>query len=518
MQTLLKNFFNTTLPHFSFILSLFYCFTVLGEDLSIPPDPIFKYLETRKKLISQDAALSFSNQIQLSEYEQKLENYLQTFCYHFWNHFLESNLFPPSRNFSEAKASIENTLLFRILKRMPKGGILHIHADSTGNPTWLVKRAIADENCYIYMQDDDTVLKGTMRIFKKHEVPQGYQSLKELAAQDSSFISKVVSMITMDSTDTSSVNPWQKFNECFARIEHLMYYEPIFREYYIHAFKTIAEDNVLFIELRTSLDNLFDLNGKTYSTQAVIGIYREILSHIRETHPNFNLKLIFSDLRSKNIDEACANLEKAFKLRADNPDIIVGYDLVGFETSGHTLLYYLDNLLTAASAFEKKYHIDLPYFFHAGESGWGHDKNTYDAVLLNSRRIGHGFNLVHSPELIQLIKKQNICIEICPISNQVLGYSRDLRIHPAVGYIKQGVACAIGSDDPLLFKTAGLTHDFWEVIMAWNLTLSDIKQLCLNSILYSSLSKEEKQQTLHAWEKSWDLFVKQILADLQIVH
>lgn len=488
------------------------------EQSLISPDPISCYLKVRKELISLDASRSFSSRIQLNEDEQNLENYLQTFCYHFWNHFLESNLFPPSRNFTEAKSSIESTLLFRVLKRMPKGGILHIHADSTGSATWLIKRALTDENSYIYMQDDGTVLKGTMRIFKKSDVPQGYQSIKELVAQDKNFISEIVNMVTMDSHDTGSVNPWLKFNDCFARIEHLLYYEPIFREYYKHAFETIIEDNILFVELRTNLDNLFDLNGKTYGTQEVIDIYRKILNEIQKNHPDFKLKLIFSDLRSKNIEEACANLEKAFRLRRDNKDLIVGYDLVGFETSGHTLLYYLDNLLTEASLFEKKYNVNLPYFFHAGESGWGHDRNTYDAVLLQSKRIGHGFNLVHSPELIQLIKKQDICIEICPISNQVLGYSKDLRIHPAVGYLKQGIPCVIGSDDPLLYKTTGLTHDFWEVIMAWNLTLSDIKQLCLNSILYSSLDNDEKKQMLASWEKSWNLFVKQMLADLQITN
>lgn len=500
--------------HIFLFLFLMTCFAH-GEEV-LQNDPLLSYLKERRELIAKDAQLSFSHNIRLNENELKLENYLQTFCYHYWNHFLESNLFPPSKNFCEAKGSIENTLLYRILRRMPKGGILHIHTDSTGDPTWLVKRAISEENSYIYMQEDDAELIGTMRIFKKNGVPQGYKSMRELAALDTNFVSKVVGMITMNSTDTESVNPWIKFNKCFARIEHLLYYEPIFRDYYKHALETIGEDNILFIELRTSLDPLVDANGKIYATQEVIEIYRDILKDVRKTYPAFNLKLIFSDFRSKNIDEARVNLEKAYKLRAENPDLIVGYDLVGFETSGHTLLYYLDNLLTAAKEFEKKYKIDLPYFFHAGESGWGHDKNPYDAVLLNSKRIGHGFNLVHSPELIKLIKSNNICIEICPISNQVLGYSRDLRIHPAVGYLKQGVPCAIGSDDPFLFKTSGLTYDFWEVIMAWNLTLSDIKQLCINSILYSSLTEEEKTQTLSSWEKSWDLFVKQILADLQV--
>lgn len=50
---------------------------------------------------------------------------------------------------------------------MPKGGILHIHSDSTGSATWLIKRAVADENCYIYMHEDEWIRKGTMGVFKK---------------------------------------------------------------------------------------------------------------------------------------------------------------------------------------------------------------------------------------------------------------------------------------------------------------------------------------------------------------
>ena len=35
---------------------------------------------------------------------------------------------------------------------------------------------------------------------------------------------------------------------------------------------------------------------------------------------------------------------------------------------------------------------------------------------------------------------------------------------------------------------------------------------------FYSLSDEEKVQTLDSWERSWQLFVKQTLADLQIVN
>lgn len=503
------------------LLSLFLIPAALAfgtDNLDVAPDLTMKYMEQRRNWLSEDLKASFSSNVSLSPEEKKLENYLQTFCYHHWNHFLESNLFPPSRNFCEAKNFIENTLLFRILKRMPKGAILHIHADSTGNATWLVKRAVEEKNCYIYTHEDDGLLKWTIRIFPKGKIPAGFQSMSELAEKDPGFVSKVIEMITMSAEDSASVNPWNKFNACFARIEELFYYEPIFRDYYKQAFEAIAEDNVQIVELRAALDNIYDVDGKILVNNEVVNIYKDIVQEVRKKYPHFTLKLIISEFRTKNIEEARHSLERAFKLRADNPDIIIGYDLVGFETTGHSLLYYLDNLLVASANYEKKYGINLPYFFHAGESGWGHDKNPYDAVLLKSKRIGHGFNLVHFPKLLNEIKNQKICVEICPISNQVLGYVKDLRIHPAVGYIKQGVPCVLSPDDPMIFKITGLSYDFWEAIMAWNLNLTDIKQFCINSIVFSSLSEEEKKQAMEIWQKNWDNFVTHILADLQITH
>ena len=69
-------------------------------------------------------------------------------------------------------------------------------------------------------------------------------------------------------------------------------------------------------------------------------------------------------------------------------------------------------------------------FLHAGESTNRTNSELYDAILLGTNRIGHGFNLIMHPNLIELVKKNNICIESCPVSNKVLGYVHDLRTHP----------------------------------------------------------------------------------------
>lgn len=57
------------------------------------------------------------------------------------------------------------------------------------------------------------------------------------------------------------------------------------------------------------------------------------------------------------------------------PDFLVGYDLVGQEDKGHSLLYFIDELMNQTTA-EK---LSIPYFFHAGETSkcYCFDRNSF---------------------------------------------------------------------------------------------------------------------------------------------
>lgn len=474
-----------------------------------------EYMEIRKELLTKDLQPNASRLPILNVHEQNLDNYLRSSSLNFQHHFLESNTHPSNQNFALSKSAIENSVLFKILTKMPKGGLLHLHTCSAGDANWVIQYALR-ENVYVYMKDSGPFAKGTLKLFLKDHPLEGFQRMQDVVAKDHSFLAQMYEWITMDAKDSASANPWNKFVTCFERVDDLMNYKPFFVEYYKHAFERIAQDQIQIVEIRTSLDSLYDKEGNAIQDDEVVTTYRSIVKQVQEKYPFFTLKLIISGMRSINLTDQRTTLERAYRLKANNPDMIVGYDLEGYETSGHALIYYLRNLLTEASSLEKKYQTKLPYFFHAGENGWGSDKNLYDAVLLHSKRIGHAINLFYFPNLLQEIIKKDICIEVCPISNQMLGYVKDLRMHPAISYMKQGVACVIGSDDPQIFHTHGLSYDFWEAIMAWNLNLAEVKQLCMNSILYSSLDEKEKEKALLTWLEMWDEFIHQAIADLHL--
>jgi adenosine deaminase CECR1 len=175
------------------------------------------------------------------------------------------------------------------------------------------------------------------------------------------------------------------------------------------------------------------------------------------------------------------------------------------EDKTHTNLFFINEIL-AARREAKQRNITLPLYLHSGESNWVENENLYDAVLLDAKRIGHGLQLINHPRLMQIFKERDIAIEVCPISNQVLGYISDLRTHPAIAYINYGLPVVICSDDPGVWKST-ISHDYYEAFMAWGLDLKCLKQLAMNSLTYSAMNPQEKEKALRYWEGQWSDFI-----------
>lgn len=133
--------------------------------------------------------------------------------------------------------------------------------------------------------------------------------------------------------------------------------------------------------------------------------------------------------------------------------------------------------------------------------------------MLGTKRIGHGFQLALFPELQKIVKEKDICIEVCPLSNMVLGYTLDLRTHPVSHMLARGIQASISSDDPGFFGYEGVTLDYVYAVGAWQLDMKDIKQLSLNGIKYSSVSDEVKEIVRKAFDKDWESWVKSIIEE-----
>ena len=92
-----------------------------------------------------------------------------------------------------------------------------------------------------------------------------------------------------------------------------------------------------------------------------------------------------------------------------------------------------------------------------------------------------------------------------------MGYVKDLRLHPALQYLINGIPIVLCSDDGLFIAKAPLVDDFYTAILCWDLSLADIKSICRNSITYSGLSQKEIDRLMNSWIKKWDSFVEKQL-------
>jgi hypothetical protein len=179
--------------------------------------------------------------------------------------------FLPAIPFHTAKASIADTALFSLIGSMPKGAILHMHWDSALPATWFVQNASYRENCYMYLsnasqtgpenlfgrsQAVQSPVNGTLRFFLKDTQPPGYVLLSELRKVhgNDTIDQQILVMITTNPTTFfpgASAEMWINFQNYFSRVWGLLYYLPVFRDYYETLFEVLAtEDHVQYVEMR----------------------------------------------------------------------------------------------------------------------------------------------------------------------------------------------------------------------------------------------------------------------------
>lgn len=494
--------------------------SVLKEDVVRNPSKLF--LEERTQLVKEDSALYFSANVRLNTDEKRLNQLLKSIQRKQLDQYQAEHFFPPARDFYQSKKHIEENLLFKIIRTMPKGGALHMHSLAMGRADWVVKKAMELPEMYVYWGDDErSAVKGQFRAFEKDDVEEGYVQVIQLCKEDPMAIQQMEDYLTFDeSMDGDSVDIWKEFEFVFERVSGILRYEPVFADYLTHACELLIQDNIQHVELRMPFQNyLYNLNNKagTLPIEGFVNHLETALTRCKKLDPHFTMKVLHQNLRFRSTQEIRTDIDLVVDLKKKYPEWITGYDLVAEEDAGHKTSFHVEEFLRLDS-IESKQNVHLPIFLHDGESNWASNDNLYDAILLGSERIGHGFNLFRYPSLIEKVIDEDICIEINPLSNQILGYIRDLRNHPASTYLRRGVNCSISSDDPLIFDYAGLSYDYWSIFMAWELDLAALKKLSQNGLSYSALNETEKEKALAVWTNRWDAFVQQSLDNLNNEH
>eukprot|EP01080_Neovahlkampfia_damariscottae_P003562 gene3562-6297_t len=470
-----------------------------------------EFLEKRKKLIEENSKLRFDYSISLNEKEQKVNVILQ-------NIFDAEKKNPktsPTLNIYERQEATEASEAFKVLKKFPKGALLHAHYLAMEDINEFIKNSTYHQNCYYYNDEDSKdYINGQMKFFNKEEVPKGFVSVEEMRKLNENFDKELLKDWKMNANDVngSDFKRWKKFQGCFSKPWSVYWFRENFEKNFEIIMNSLIDDNIQYMETNTGLGEIYDLKKK-YSPEECAQIFFDLNKKFVLNHENdfLGIKLCHENVRIFDSKFIKTHMLESLEIQKKYPNFVIGYDLVGQEDGPgafDTLHYMEANLEIQEKA--KKEGVDFQFFFHGGES-LSPVENLFDLILLGTKRIGHGFNLFRYPKLYDCLKKEKICLEICPISNHVIGYVKDLRNHHAIGYMANDIPIVLCSDDPGIMGYTGMTHDFFVAAIYWNLDLRGIKKLALNSIEFISGSQEEKEKLREMWNKKYEIFLNYIL-------
>ncbi len=473
---------------------------------------------------------------------------------------VEARKYPPANPFYAVKQYIDDQSqlisgdyinLKDTFLKMPKGGNLHIHSSATYNMDKLLDDLdkLFPGEIYALLNDYSTVsgkyLRGTLFRFNKStlkkSIPSVFQPLTSILGSVEAR-RELVQLYTLADNSNYYIDHigyiWGGFNDIFSRVGMILNIRDVFKIYYTEAFKLLIKDNVDYCELRCGVaDTLYDDHNFVINQEPspapnmdendpeFIKILKASYMEAAKTtvEDGFQLKLILTASRGREkIPSAIKKMELTKKWMNDpainknplplkgisNSKFIIGYDLVSEEDVGSTTKEFVDALYDAG---KENLLNEVPMYLHDGESNRFDDDNLYTAYLVGTERIGHGLNLYRYKYLQDMVKQNQNTLEVCPISNQVLRYIADIRIHPIYGYLNSGLNCVICSDDPQIFCNDGLTYDFWEAYTGSDMDLRAVKKLIKNSYIYSGMSEAEKNIMLANWEKKWDSFIKDFI-------
>lgn len=180
----------------------------------------------------------------------------------------------------EVRNNIEKSKVFKIIKMMPKGAVLHTHDLALVSEEWIYNNVTYRDNLYICNETEKIMLK----FFNTPSDDCNWQLLKDLRNNKTIVndinlrVRRELSMITENPDIVYSDNnyAWIKFLRIHTLLQSLLTYRPVFQDHFYQALQELYDDNVLYLEFRSTLPTLYELNGTQYKMMDVLRIYNEV--------------------------------------------------------------------------------------------------------------------------------------------------------------------------------------------------------------------------------------------------
>ena len=239
----------------------------------------------------------------------------------------------------------------------------------------------------------------------------------------------------------------------------------------------LKSENVIYAEIRFAPIK----HTKKLTLEEVV---ESVLEGLRKVDIKTNLILCMMRGDSLEVNKSVIDLAHKYLNKG-----VVGIDLAGAEALYKTYLY--------KDLFSYANKLNIPFTIHAGEA------DTYesvcDAIKFGAKRIGHGINSINSKEVMDLIKDNNILLEICPTSNIQTNVVDTYANHPIKRLYDYGIKVSINTDNRTVSNT-NLENEYEKVVKYLNFTNSDLIKMNKDAIESAFLSDIEKEELKNKYD------------------
>ena len=285
----------------------------------------------------------------------------------------------------------------------------------------------------------------------------------------------------------------RSLDECFRLFDvlhSLVDSSEVLRRITIEAIEDFADENVVYLELRTTPRcDIADIP----STEQYVETVLSAIEHC-QTRPDLRdrivVRLLLSISRAGTLQDAIEVVNLAAKFQkyslGDDNDAIVGIDFSGNPNKG--------DFCTFVPAFDQARKLGFPISFHIAEV---ENADEISAMIVYARpgdRFGHALKISESQQ--QRLQNSGLPIEICPTSNLRTLLLSSHKNHPTLPHwLDVAHPIVICTDDRGVFQCS-LTSEYYNVAMAMALSRVDVCRIARLGLLSTFLCRSS-----NAWKR-----------------
>ena len=279
------------------------------------------------------------------------------------------NLYP-GMMFALARDTMERTKSWQIVKKMPKGALLHAHQDAMIDVDWLIDEVLQTEGIAMLAEESlcspkarsqgavilryskGSLAKASSIWTREYEASQPV-SVKEAAASfpdgaAQGFKAWLKSRCTITPEESIKHHHgvdavWWKFTHCFPLLDSMEYYEPILRASMQRLLRQLVDDGMRWVDFRLTFAVDFRLEGCEHVSKGpddLVRVFSEELKKFKATQEGKNFwgyRFIWTSLRSWGRKRIVDHMKQCILMKKAYPELIAGYDVVGQEDMGRSL-------------------------------------------------------------------------------------------------------------------------------------------------------------------------------------